>query len=264
MRKILNVRDIHIAADYLKGDGDLIVFIHGVGADRTSWKYQLPFFNEKGFSVAAIDMRGSGESDARDINGEILPISLQEFALDTDAVIHSLGYDSAHWVGNSMGGVIILEALRQGLSSLHKITLCNTFAYHTDKDQILPRASTALKTKQLPDFAKERIPLVLRPDIDAQSLNEAIYAMARKDPEAYLASWQATWSPDYRTMLHTIIHPTLVVSGSLDNITPKVLSEELAVNIPNARHVDIEGAGHISNLDKPDEFNNLLLEFLKK
>src|SRR5437870_2937572 len=134
--EILNIRDIHIAADYLKGDGDLIVFIHGVGADRMAWKYQLPFFHEKGYSVAALDMRGSGDSDARDKDGDLLPISLHEFALDVDAVIHALGYNKAHWVGNSMGGVIILEALQSGLDSLDKIALCNTFAFHTDRDAI--------------------------------------------------------------------------------------------------------------------------------
>jgi pimeloyl-ACP methyl ester carboxylesterase len=163
-----------------------------------------------------------------------------------------------------MGGVIILEALRQDLSSLDKIVLSNTFAFHPDKDQILPRAETALKIKSLPDFAEERIPLVLRPDIDPATLNEAIRAMARKDPEAYLASWQATWSPDFRKMLPGIKHSTLIVSGSLDTITPKELSEELAVNIPGATYNHIEGAGHISNLDKPAEFNEALLDFLQR
>jgi len=259
----LQVRGINIAADVLRNEGELIVFIHGVGADRTAWKYQLPFFHEKGYSVVALDMRGSGDSDARDKDGNLLPISIREFALDVDVVIHELGYKKAHWVGNSKGGVIILDALSQGLESIDKVALCNTFAFHPDREQILPRAGAALKVKSLPDFAKERIPLVLRPDIDSQTLDEAIYAMARKDPEAYLASWQATWSPDYRTMLSSIKNPALVVSGSLDTITPVNLSEELASGIPNAKHINIEGAGHISNMDKPDEFNNALLNFLK-
>jgi len=261
MEKIF-VRGINIAADYLKSDGELIVFIHGVGADRTAWKNQLPFFHKHGYSVAALDMRGSGDSDARDNNGNLLPISLHEFALDVDEVIHELGYENAHWIGNSMGGVIILEALSQGLTSLNKIALCNTFAYHPNKDEILPRAANALKTKSLPDFAKERIPLALNPDTDPATLNEAIYAMARKDPEAYLASWQATWSPDYRAMLSKIKNPALVISGSLDMITPTKLSDDLSANIPGAKHVNIEGAGHISNMDKPDDYNKILFNFI--
>src|SRR4051812_35271021 len=111
--QILNIRGIHIAADYQKNSGELIVFIHGVGADRTTWKYQLPFFYDHGYSVVALDMRGSGDSDARDKNGNLLPISLKEFALDVDAAISELGFKKAHWVGNSMGGVTILEAINQ-------------------------------------------------------------------------------------------------------------------------------------------------------
>ncbi|HYM20918.1 MAG TPA: alpha/beta hydrolase [Candidatus Kapabacteria bacterium] len=258
----ISVRGVEIAADVLRGSGELIVFIHGVGADRTSWKCQLPYFHSLGYSVAALDMRGSGDSDARDVNGSLLPISLIEFANDVDAVIHSMGYERAHWVGNSMGGVIILEAIRLGLSSIDHIALCNTFAYYPEHAATLPRAASALATRSLPEFSAERIPLVLRPDIDKPTLDEAIYAMARKDTDAYLASWQATWSPDFRNMLSTIKQKTLVVSGSLDKITPISLSEELAKNIPGVKHTTIEGAGHISNLDKPAEFNTILQEFL--
>src|ERR1043165_5483270 len=240
-----------IAADVFRNTGDLIVFIHGVGADRTSWKYQLPFFHEHGYSVASLDMRGSGDSPSRDVHHNMLPISLTEFAKDTDSVIKALGYDKAHWVGNSMGGVITLEAIRLGLPSIDSIALCNTFAYYPEHAATLPRAKAALEVKSLPDFAAERIPLVLRPDIDKPTLDEAIHAMARKSPEAFLHSWQATWSPDFRSELGQIKHKTLIVTGSLDKITPVTLAQELENNIPGAKHTTIEGAGHISNLDQP-------------
>jgi pimeloyl-ACP methyl ester carboxylesterase len=256
------VRNINIALDFLKGEKELIVFLHGVGADRTSWKYQLRYFNSLGFSVASIDMRGSGDSDARDKDGNVLPISLKEFALDVDAIITELGYEKAHWVGNSMGGVIILQAIELGLTTLDTIVLGNTFAYHTDKDVILPRAKAALETKTLPEFAKERIPLVYTPGIDEETLDEAIFAMGRKDKEAYLASWQATWSPDFRNILSSIQSKTLIISGSIDMITPVALSEELALGIAGSKHICIEGAGHIAHADQPEEYNKIVKEFL--
>jgi 3-oxoadipate enol-lactonase len=257
-----NVRNISIALDFLKGKKELIVFLHGVGADRTSWKHQLSYFNSLGYSVAALDMRGSGDSDARVANGNVLTISLKEFALDVDAVIKDLGYQKAHWVGNSMGGVIILQAIELGLDSLDKIVLGNTFAYHTDSEAILPRAKAALETKTLPEFAKERIPLVYKPVIDKETLDEAIYAMARKDKDAYLASWQATWSPDFRDMLQKVTNETLIVSGSIDKITPVALSDELKAGIKGSKHVTIEGAGHIAHADEPEAYNKAVSEFL--
>jgi 3-oxoadipate enol-lactonase len=261
MKKV-SVRGINIALDELRGDKGLILFIHGVGADRTSWKFQLPYFNSLGYHVAAIDMRGSGDSNARDASGKLLPINLAEFAKDIDAVIKEFGYTKAHWVGNSMGGVIILEAIRLGLDSLDKIILGNTFAKHTDSEAILPRAATALQSKTLPEFARERIPLVYKPDIDKETLEEGIHAMARKDPEAYLASWQATWSPDLRSLLPKITNPTLIIAGSLDKITPVVLSEELHRNIPNSKLTVIEGAGHIAHADEPEKYNKIVKNFL--
>jgi 3-oxoadipate enol-lactonase len=262
MRSI-SVRGINIALDHHGSGKELIVFIHGVGADRTSWKYQPEFFLQHGYSVATLDMRGSGDSDARDANGVVLPISLEEFALDTEAIVKALGYQKAHWVGNSMGGVIILQAISLGSTTIEKIALCNTFAYHPAQKEILPRASTALRTKSLAEFAKERIPLVYKPDIDKRTLEEGIQAMARKDPEAYLASWRATWSPDFRPMLASIINPTLIISGTLDQITPTALSTELAAEISNSKHVNIGGAGHLAHADQPNEFNKILLDFLK-
>jgi 3-oxoadipate enol-lactonase len=239
------------------------VFLHGVGADRTAWKFQIDAFAEEGFSTLAIDMRGSGDSAYRDESGEILPITLEEFARDTDTLIFSLGFSKAHWVGNSMGGVIILKALDLGLTSLDKIVLCNTFAQYPSSREHLPRASVALREKSLAEFARVRIPAVLKPDTAPEVLEDAIHAMARKDPEAYLASWRATWSPDFRGMLGSIHNPTLVISSTLDTATPVALSEELASGIPGARHITIESAGHISNLDQPEEFNRAVNGFLK-
>lgn len=257
------VRGIRLAYDFRRSGDQLVVFLHGVGADRTAWKYQLDAFTEEGYSTLAIDMRGSGDSQARAESGEVLPISLEEFARDTDAMIRAEGFTSANWVGNSMGGVIILEALRLGLTSIQKIVLCNTFAKHTSAKEILPRASAALKEKSLAEFARMRIPQMLRADLDKSTLEEAIHAMARKDPEAYLASWRATWSPDFSGMLASITHPTLVVSSTLDAATPKALSDELASAIPGAHHITIKSAGHISNLDQPAEFNQVVISFLK-
>lgn len=260
----IEVRGIHIAADIRHSGGKLIVFIHGVGADRTAWKYQLPYFHRLGYTVAALDMRGTGDSDVRDAHDSLLKIDRTEFALDTDAVIKSLGFTKAHWVGNSLGGVIIQEACRLGLDSLDRIVLCDTFAYHPQQEAILPRAASALATKSMQEFANERIPLTLRADIDPETLHEAIYAMARKDPEAYLPSWQTTWSPDYRGLLGSIALKTLVVCGEEDTITPMSLSDELVAGIRGARLEKIAGAGHISNLDRPDDFNRVLEVFLNE
>lgn len=249
----------------VQGDGDeLIVFLHGVGADKSCWKHQLPFFAEHGYTAVAIDMRGTGDSQARDTNGEVLSITREEFAKDVNAIIRTLGRASAHWVGNSMGGVIILEALSQGIKAIDKIVLSNTFAKHPESASILPRPAKALATKSLSEFARERIPMTLRSDIDRETLEQAIYAMERKDVEAYLATWRATWSPDHRGILSSIVNRALVIGSDLDKITPVALSQELADGISGSRLEIIANANHLPNLDQPDQFNQIVLEFLQE
>lgn len=261
--ELLNVRGIQLAVDVRGKGNELIVFLHGVGADKSCWKYQLEFFSNHGYKVAALDMRGTGDSQAREENGEVLKIDREEFAKDVDAAIHELGFGKAHWVGNSMGGVIILEAIAREVKTLDKIVLSNTFAKHPESANILPRPAKALANKSLAEFAAERIPLTLRPDIDAATLDEAIYAMARKDVEAYLATWRATWSPDRRALLPSITNPTLVIGSDNDKITPLPLSQELADSIPGAGLAVITNAGHIPSLDQPEQFNKVVLEFLQ-
>ena len=267
------IRGIHLAFEWVDGGSstgsELIVFLHGVGADRTAWEPQLKFFSQLGYSVAAIDMRGTGMSQARDEKGLALPITIADFAADVHALILDLGFERAHWVGNSMGGVIIMEGFRQQFPTIDKVVLANTFAKYPDAHLLLPRPAQALKTKSLAEFAAERIPFAHRPDIAPEILQASIRGMAAKDVEIYLASWRETWSHDYRSQLPLLKKErgggeVLVITGSLDKITPPALGLELASLIPGARYHQIENASHLSNLDQPDEFNRVVWEFLKK
>ncbi len=270
MLEYRSVRGVNLAFEYVDNGSlgnpsrELIVFLHGVGADRTSWEPQVAFFSKQGYSVAAIDMRGSGASQSRNEHGLALPITIADFAADVHELILTLGFKRAHWVGNSMGGVIMMEAFRKSFSTIAKAVLTNTFAKHPDAALILPRPANALKTRSLAEFAKERIPFAHRPDITPEILESSIRAMATKDVETYLLSWRETWSQDYRSMLPSVRVPSLVITGSLDKITPPALGLEIAGLIPGAAYHEIENASHLSNLDQPEEFNRVVWEFLKK
>ncbi len=291
------IRGIQLAFEWVSAGDELIVFLHGVGANRTAWEPQVKFFSQLGYSVAAVDMRGTGASQARDENGLALPITIADFADDVDALIRELGFERAHWVGNSMGGAIIMEALCSpsyaakrnrarpelaegrglgsgpvhpdaefGYSTIDKVVLANTFAKYPDSHLLLPRPAQALKTKSLVQFAAERIPATHRPDIDPRILEASIQAMAIKDVETYLLSWRETWSHDYRSQLPLLPKErseVLVITGSLDKITPPALGLEISNLIPCSKYHEIPNASHISNLDQPEEFNRVVWEFLK-
>src|ERR1051325_8543265 len=263
MLEYRSIRNVRLAFEWVDGGSELIVFIHGVGANRTSWNPQISYFSQLGYSVAAIDIRGSGLSQARLDSGKAIPISIHDFAADVDALIRDLGFDRAHWVGNSMGGVIMMEALKSGFGTIAKAVLTNTFAFHPQGSAILGRPGEALKSHSLAQFAAERIPVAHRPDIAPAILAESVDAMATKDVETYIASWRETWGYDYRESLKSAKIEALVIAGSLDTITPPALSEEIVSLIAGAKYCLIEDASHLSNLDQPERFNEIVYEFLK-
>jgi pimeloyl-ACP methyl ester carboxylesterase len=70
--------------------------------------------------------------------------------------------------------------------------------------------------------------------------------------------------PDSTDLLGDIQVPTLLIGGAEDVLSTPEIMEEMAKKIPNSRHLTLESAGHLSNLEAPEEFNGALLEFLKE
>jgi len=86
--------------------------------------------------------------------------------------------------------------------------------------------------------------------------------MARIDPAGYRIGAEAVWLADQVERASNIQVPALVVCGTEDKVTPPSLSTALAALIPGARYEPIERAGHISNLERADEFNRLVEQFI--
>lgn len=239
-----------------EGSGAPIVFLHGVGSDKALWDKQLKYFSEKRRAVA-LDYPGYGES-------EHAPHDLQrpeivEYLCDA---LDALGIERAHFVGLSMGGVILLEMWRQQPSRLSSMVLADTFAMHPDARSIVERAHHALATMTMREFAELRVPLVLRSDTSEALKREVIENMARIDPQSYKWAAEAVWTPDYRADLAGIDIPALIIVGEHDKLTPLSLSEELLAGIESATLKVIPDAGHISNIDNPAAFNRIVEDFI--
>ena len=86
--------------------------------------------------------------------------------------------------------------------------------------------------------------------------------MAALHKESYIKTLEATTRYDRTSDLPNIQVPTLLVYGSEDSLTPPDVGRNMAAKIPNASFHIIEGAGHLVNIEKPDEFNQIVLEFL--
>lgn len=234
------------------GGSELVLFLHAVGGDHTSWYHQMEALADR-YTVASYDFRGHSRSDASE------DISISAFARDTIALIEHLGFRRAHLCGLSMGGVVALETFKRRSDVVQSLALANSWAYHPEGDARIAFMTEQLGRMPLPESSRMLIPGLLAPGTAPEIVQRAIDVESRKDPQVFLASWTSMFQTDYRRMLDLIDVPLLLIGGTLDGVTPTdPLSTSIHAAVPISQLVNIEGAGHFSNLDHPAEFTQAL------
>lgn len=244
----------------VRGNGGIpLLFLHGVGSDRTAWHGQLERFGQERMAIA-IDMPGYGDSEygPSEVEGRT------EFARAALAVLDALGLQRAHVCGLSLGGVIALAMVSLAPERVASLVLADTFARHPDGAAILERSLAGAKTLGMAGLADSRADVLLAEPTDPQVRRAVIATMTRIDPAAYARAAEAVWLADQRAAAGAVGCPTLILCGSEDRVTPPGLSEELKTLIPHAALVEIAGAGHLPNLEKPAVFDRVLAAFLSE
>ncbi|QNM82270.1 alpha/beta fold hydrolase [Sphingomonas sabuli] len=237
-----------------QGSGGVpIVFLHGVGSDKTVWRPQLAHFGAARRAVA-FDYPGYGDSALRD------GATRDDYAAAIFAAMDSLGIARAHVCGLSLGGVVAIAMHARDPSRCASLILADTFAVHPDGQGIHDRSVAA--SADLAALAQARVGVLLAPGASPAIRDEVVTTMAAIDPAAYRIGARAVWLADQRDRAAAIRVPTLVMCGAEDRITPPALSEELAAMIPNAALALIDGAGHLANLERPAAFNARIDAFL--
>jgi 3-oxoadipate enol-lactonase len=237
------------------GDATPIVFLHGVGSDKSVWRPQLAHFGATRRAVA-FDYPGYGDSDPAPEG-----TTRDDYASAITSAMHELGIDRAHVCGLSLGGIVAIAMHHADAGRCASLILADTFAVHPDGHGIYERGVAA--SGDLRAMAEARVDVLLAQPADPEVRREVVETMARIDPAAYRIGAEAVWLADQRDRAHDIRVPTLVLCGSEDKITPPALSRELTQLIPGARYEPIEGAGHLGNLERPDEFNTLVGAFIR-
>lgn len=237
------------------GTAPPIVFLHGVGSDKSVWRPQLAHFGRDRRAVA-FDYPGYGESDLAPDG-----TTRDDYASAIISAMYELGIDRAHVCGLSLGGVTAIAMHHADANRCASLILADSFAVHPDGRAIYERSFAA--SNDLRAMAESRVDVLLAQPADPRVRSEVVETMARIDPAAYRIGAEAVWLADQRDRAHDIRVPTLVLCGAEDKVTPPALSRELVHLIPGAQLETISGAGHISNLEQADEFNTLLGAFIR-
>lgn len=237
------------------GDATPIVFLHGVGSDKSVWHPQLDHF-AKSRRAITFDYPGYGDSDPAPEG-----TTRDDYAEAIHSAMHALDIERAHICGLSLGGVVAIALCDAVPNHCASLILADTFAVHPEGTAIYERNLAG--TRDVPAMAQARVDVLLAQPADPVVRREVVETMSRIDPAAYRIGAEAVWLADQRDRVCAIRLPTLVLVGEKDLVTPVDLSNELVDLAPDARMQVIRGAGHLSNLEKPAEFNAAVDGFIQ-
>ena len=232
-----------------------IIFLHGVGSDKSVWRPQLEHFGADRRALA-FDYPGYGDSDPAPDG-----TSRDDYAAAIFEAMDALNVDRAHICGLSLGGVVAIAMYAADPSRFTSLILADTFADHPDGQAIYDRSVAGSANMRV--LAESRVDVLMAQPAAPEVRAEVIETMARIDPAAYLIGAQAVWLANQRERAAAIRDPTLVICGTEDRVTPPALSHALARLIPGAQEALVEGAGHLSNIEQPQEFNTLVSAFIR-
>ena len=256
------VNDFILSYDDL-GEGDIpVIFLHGYPFSKEMWKQQLEFLQST-HRVIACDIRGFGKSSYE----EGIP-SMDLFADDLLTFMYKLQIEKAIICGLSMGGYIALNAMERFPTHFEALILCDTqcIADTPEGKEKRYKVIDDIKANGVKEFNEKFIKSVFQKDTltNKKDLVESLRTVVFANSQQVIIAGLTALAERSQTCstLGAIKIPTLIICGREDEVTPLAQSEFMHQMIERSKLHVIEKAGHVSNLEQPDEFNQQLLGFL--
>ena len=240
------------------GDGPALLLLHAFPLDRRMWRVTAAALASR-YRVITLDFRGFGESTLT------AAPSLELLADDAAALLDALGLPIAAVVGLSMGGYVALAFAARHPSRLGALVLADTRA---GADSPAARQGRddgiALVRSSGTTAFVEPLPAKLLSPRASEETRGLVRALAAQQRDTAIAGALAAMRdrPDRSAELAALRCSTLILVGAEDTVTPPAESHAMARVIPGARVVLLPGAGHLSNLEAPDAFVEVLGQFL--
>jgi len=242
-------------------DGKPVLLLHGLGVDGSSWTLQFPSMISSGFRPIAVDVPGFGNSKYGNKKW-----SIERVSMDLAEFMQEIRIFPAYVVGLSMGGTIAQAITLNYPDLVSKLVLANTFSVLRPKTlkgwMYFLQRFVLVQTLGLPvqaEFVAKRI----FPNQDQEIIRqEMISQICNADPRAYRAAMRSLGMFNSKKRLHEIKVPTLVITGAKDTTVHPTHQTQMTEWIPGARQVIMKEAGHAASVEFPDQFNELLINFL--
>ena len=244
-------------------DAPTIIFIHGFPLNLSMWANQVEILKDN-FRVITYDIRGHGESDA---GNEAFSIEL--FVSDLIGLMDTLKIDKASLCGLSMGGYIALNAIENYPDRFEALVLCDTNCMADSPEAKAKRMKSveSIIKNGVNQYADGNVINLFAPESLMSKVEEvtAVKQMIINTSELALCSALLALSSRSETCskLNEIHVPTLILVGEKDILSPVTNAKFMHENIKNSTLEIIENAGHLSNIENPEKFNQHLKLFFE-
>ena len=251
----------------IHGQGPPLVLLMGIGYDSSLWTLQqVPVLCTR-FSLVLIDNRDAGRSSRADH-----PYTIADMADDVAGLLDALDIHRTHLLGLSMGSMIGMEFALRHPDRLGRLILAGPGAAPA-RSAIDPIAIWNWVKSNDPSgevFGGQQLTWLFSSTFlrNEQAVKETIELLASNpnpvQPDAYHRQAQAYLHFDALDRLGGITAPTLVVVGEQDLLTPPWVAREVAAGIAGARFeiITADGSSHVVPLERPADFNQLVINFL--
>jgi pimeloyl-ACP methyl ester carboxylesterase len=245
------------------GRGTPLLLVHGFPLDHTMWQGQIDALSDR-YRVIAPDLRGFGQSG-------VTPglVTMPRMADDLAELLAGIGVNEPLvFCGLSMGGYVAWQFAMRYRPRLAKLILCDTRAVGDNAETAANRISLAERVqKEGPGFvAESMLPKLFAPDAiltKAPCVETTRQVILRTNPQGIAAASRGmAQRPDVTGRLNEFDVPALVICGQHDAISKPEEMREIAAKLPQARYLEIAGAGHMSPLEKPAEVNAAIRAFV--
>ncbi|MBA3773043.1 MAG: alpha/beta fold hydrolase [Ramlibacter sp.] len=244
------------------GDGPTVLMLHGVGGGHLAFAPQVETLASSGYRAVAWDMPGYGRSPP------IEPYNFKGLAQSCAALIEGLNCGDVTLLGHSMGGMVAQEVAARRPELVNKLILCGTSPAFGKPDGPWQRNFMAERTaaldagKSMAQLAQLLVPRMVGPGSLPEGVRLATHCMSLVPASTYRRALEAMLAFDRRAELPRIRVPTLVVAGEHDRSAPPAVMKKMADLIAHSTYLQMRGIGHLQNLEAPDDFDTLVLNFL--
>lgn len=260
-----SVAGIELSLAYPTGAVDVptMICLHGIGGDDASFQPQLDGLSDR-YRVISWNMPGYGQSE------NLTDYTFKHLAEVLNRLVTELNLKQVTLVGQSIGGMIAQEYAHHYPESLSSLILIATTAAFGGRDDTFKQEFLAARLKPLDQgvtmaqMAKDAMPHITGSAASANAVQAAIDSMSKVDEATYRQVLKCLVTFNRRSELSEISCPVCLIAGSEDTNAPAPTMQKMASKINGVEYHELVGAGHLVNLEMPDETNQIVSRFMEK